>query len=106
MLFDLDEDPQELNDLGADARYADIIDRLYRHLQEWSLRMAQRVTMSEEAIDKKRGEPQREGILVGVHQATDLPEDFTAKYTGPARQIHFERKADRLRFGGPEEAAE
>lgn len=102
MLFDLDEDPQELTDLGADAGYKDIIDRLYQQLHEWSLRMAQRVTMSEAAIDKKKGEPQREGILVGVHHETDLPAEFTALYTGSVRQIHFERKEDREKFGGAE----
>lgn len=104
MLFDLKEDPRELIDLGRDNSHADIIESLFAQLHEWSLRMSQRITMSEAAIEKKKGEPQREGILVGVHRATDLPAHFTEKYTGPARQIHFERKEDRIRYGGPEAA--
>ena len=48
----------------------------------------------------KRGSPQREGILVGIHHAEDLPLKFTEKYLGKARQIHFEDPADRQRYGG------
>ena len=104
MLFDLKEDPNELNDLGSSNSHACVVDGLYKQLHAWSLRMSQRVTMSEDGIEKKKGEPQREGILVGVHREADLPVGFTEKYTGPARQIHFEREDDRIRFGGTEVA--
>ena len=100
MLFDLAVDPQEYDDLGADPAYGAIIDSLYAMLHDWSLRMSQRVTMSEDAIKKKKGEPQREGILVGIHRESDLLPPYTAKYTGCARQIHFEREEDRIRYGG------
>lgn len=99
MLFDLKEDPQELKDLGNKGTHEQVIADLYSKLHEWALRMSQRVTMSEQDIDKKKGEPQREGILVGVHRETDLSTDFTRLYTGPARQIHFEREEDRVRYG-------
>ena len=62
--------------------------------------MSQRVTMSEADIDRKNGEPQRKGILVGVNREDDLGEDFTRYYTGPARQIHFECPEDRRTLGG------
>ena len=68
--------------------------------------MSQRVTMSESDIDRKKGEPQREGILVGVNREDDLGENFTRHYTGPARQIHFERKEDRRMLGGLSSADE
>ena len=100
MLFDLAVDPQEYDDLGADPAYGAIIDSLYAMLHDWSLRMSQRVTMSEDAIKKKKGEPQREGILVGIHRESDLLPPYTANYTGCARQIHFEREEDRIRYGG------
>ena len=100
MLFDLKTDPQEYNDLGTDPACQAERDRLYGCLHEWALRMSQRVTMSEAAVQHKKGQPQREGILVGVHHEEDLPEEFTALYTGPARQIHFEQRADRVRYGG------
>jgi len=35
-----------------------------------------------------------------------LPEEFTALYVGPARQIHFEQQADRVRYGGEKDEAE
>jgi len=100
MLFDLQTDPQEFDDLGNTAGHAATRDRLYAMLHDWSLRLSQRVTMSEAAIDKKVGEPQREGVLVGVHREGDLGPEFTSHYTGPARQIHFENEADRKRYGG------
>ena len=61
--------------------------------------------MSDEAVDKKKGEPQREGILVGVHREGDVGSEFSFKYLGDARQIHFERPEDRRRYGGLAEAA-
>ncbi|MGB1082641.1 MAG: sulfatase/phosphatase domain-containing protein, partial [Alphaproteobacteria bacterium] len=100
MLFDLAEDPEEYDDIGGDPAYSAEIERLYAHLHEWALRMAQRVTMSEDKLRIKRGSPQREGILVGIHHAEDLPLKFTEKYLGKARQIHFEDPADRQRYGG------
>ena len=100
MLFDLKSDPQEFTDLGDDPEHTATRDRLYAMLHDWSLRLSQRVTMSEAAIDKKVGEPQREGVLVGVHREDDLGTEFTSRYTGDARQIHFENEADRKRYGG------
>ena len=90
MLFDLHADPQEYKDLGAVSESRPILDKLYGHLNEWALRMAQRVTMSEADIDKKKGEPQREGILVGVHRETDLEQKFRSHYGGPARQNYLD----------------
>lgn len=104
MLFDLETDPQEFTDLGDSADHAAIIEGLYAQLHQWSLRLSQRVTMSDEAVDKKKGEPQREGILVGVHREGDVGSEFSFKYLGDARQIHFERPEDRRRYGGLAEA--
>ena len=56
--------------------------------------MSQRVTMSEADIDKKKGEPQREGILVGVHREADLEKKFTKHYSGRARQNHLNEPSD------------
>jgi len=100
MLFDLQEDPNEFNDLGESLDHSEVIDLLYQYLNQWSLRMSQRVTMSEADIKKETGKPVKQGILVAVHHESDLPPEITAKYTGPARQIHFEREEDRIRYGG------
>jgi len=103
MLFDLAMDPQEVDDIGDDMASKPALDKLYGHLHEWALRMSQRVTMSESDIEKKKGEPQREGVLVGVHHEDDLEAAFTSLYTGPARQIHFERASDRKLYGAGSE---
>ena len=97
MLFDLLEDPNELKDLGDLEEYDQIIGGLYEKLSEWSRRMAQRVTMSEKDILRKTGGALKHGILVGVHRESDLPPEVTAKYTGLARQIHFENQEDIMR---------
>ena len=89
MLFDLHSDPQEYHDLGVSPEAGPTLDKLYEYLKGWGLRMSQRVTMSEADIDRKKGEPQREGILVGVHREADLEAKFTEHYEGPARQIHL-----------------
>ena len=85
MLFDLQTDPQEFDDLGNTAGHAATQDRLYAMLRDWSLRLSQRVTMSEAAIDKKVGEPQREAFW-SVYTAKVISAEFTSHYTGPARQ--------------------
>jgi hypothetical protein len=94
MLFDLESDPDEYQDRGDDPAFRPALDRLYGYLHEWGLRMSQRVTMSEADINKKKGEPQREGILVGVHQEADLVEKFTRHYSGPARQNYLDEPSD------------
>ncbi|MDE2694164.1 MAG: sulfatase-like hydrolase/transferase [Paracoccaceae bacterium] len=100
MLFDLDTDPNEFNDLGKSKDHKLVIEKLYKQLHEWSLRMSQRVTMSEAHIAKKTGQALKHGILVGVHLESDVAKEFTTKYTGPARQVHFERDEDRVRYAG------
>jgi len=100
MLFDLKNDPNEFIDLGLDEDHKVIIEKLYKQLHTWSLRMSQRVTMSEAHIAKKTGQALKHGILVGVHRESDVPKEFTSKYTGPSRQIHFEREKDRVRYAG------
>ena len=89
ILHDLEADPQEYHDLGVSPEAGPTLDKLYEYLKGWGLRMSQRVTMSEADIDRKKGEPQREGILVGVHREADLEAKFTEHYEGPARQIHL-----------------
>ena len=100
MLFDLESDTDEYHDRGDDPALRPALDKLYGYLHEWGLRMSQRVAMSEADIERKKGEPQRKGILVGVNREDDLGDDFTSHYTGPARQIHFERLEDRRTLGG------
>ena len=84
MLFDLQNDPQELHDLGTCSDHADVRARLYEHLHEWSLRMSQRVTMSDAEIKKKREDGGQTGILLGIYDENELPEALTESYRGSA----------------------
>ncbi len=82
MLFDLQSDPQELNDLGADPAYEEVRQRFAAHLARWGLRLSQRVTRSEQGVRNMRGGPEKRGVLIGVWDETDVPEEFWVKYRG------------------------
>ena len=75
MLFDLRKDPQELEDVGDRPEYAEIIDALYQKLAVWARRDAQRLTMSDEEVERRSGDgPLPNGILVGVFDEGDVPD--------------------------------
>jgi arylsulfatase A-like enzyme len=82
MLFDLVNDPQELSDLGADPGYEGERRRLAAELAEWGLRLSQRTTRSDAEIAAARGKSQRKGILVGVWEESELPEELWSAYRG------------------------
>lgn len=84
MLFDLQADPDEVNDLATDPAYAPVLSEMYEHLAKWSRRMSQRTTMSDADIDARRGKSGRRGILLGVVDETDVPEEALVRYRGPA----------------------
>ena len=86
MLFDLEADPDEFNDLAKTDTHQAEIDRLYGHLAEWGRRCAQRVTMSDEAIIARRGRSLRRGILPFLFDGSEVPEELTARYRGTAPQ--------------------
>jgi arylsulfatase A-like enzyme len=76
MLFDLEADPEELNDLGEDAAYSDERDRLERMFFSWTRRTSQRTTMSDAriaALDPSRGEA-KAGILIGYRTEAEVQE--------------------------------
>ncbi|WP_299475491.1 sulfatase-like hydrolase/transferase [uncultured Roseibium sp.] len=88
MLFDLDSDPDEFHDLAkGDAHQAEI-DRLYSMLAEWGRRCAQRVTRSDDDIRGMRGRSMRRGILPFLVDGSEVPEELTEHYRGPALQKH------------------
>lgn len=73
MLFDLQEDPDELMDLGGmmdDSALETIKLRFFDALSHWARRHHNRITMPPEAIESRTGhEPP--GILIGVWDETD-----------------------------------
>ena len=90
MLFDLKTDPEEFHDLAkGDAHEADI-DRLYGYLAEWGRRMSQRVTKSDDDILAMRGKSMRRGILPFMVDGSEVPDELTKKYRGPAPKRYVE----------------
>ena len=82
MLFDLETDPGELVDLGADPAFSEQRARMASALHAWSLRTSQRTTRSESQLATMRGRSQRRGILIGVWDEADVPAELWAGYLG------------------------
>ncbi len=82
MLFDLQADPNEYNDLGNSTDHAEIISRMYGHLHQWSRRMSQRVTKSDAEIDAGKANPKGVGIVLGVYDQSEIDPALTVKYRG------------------------
>ena len=82
MLYDLQSDPDEFRDLGADPAFAAERARLAAALEQWSLRQSQRTTRSEEEMLAARGEAPRHGILIGVWDESDVPAELWSRYLG------------------------
>ncbi|MFV0473590.1 MAG: sulfatase-like hydrolase/transferase [Pikeienuella sp.] len=87
MLFDMEQDPQELVDLGADPAHEAVIAMMYERLATWARRMSQRTTISDAAIVAGRGKSLDVGVLIGFHEAAEVPEPVMSGYRGPARPL-------------------
>ncbi|MCX7560452.1 sulfatase-like hydrolase/transferase [Sulfitobacter sp. F26204] len=86
MLFDLQNDPDEFQDLAKTDEHGEVLERLYRLLGQWGRRMSQRVTKSDADIINMRGKSLRRGILPFLYDGSEVPAELIAKYTGPVRQ--------------------
>lgn len=82
MLFDLENDPLELTDLGANPAYAPVCTEMQGVLNRWGLRYSQRTTRSEKQILAARGKSVRKGILIGVWDESEIPEELWSTYLG------------------------
>ncbi|WGW02981.1 sulfatase-like hydrolase/transferase [Tropicibacter oceani] len=91
MLFDLQNDPQELSDLGDSADHAPIIAEMYDKLFRWTRRQSQRTTRSEEQLIEMRTKSRKRGVILGVYDENDTDLDLTVKYRG--------RKAPNMKAG-------
>ncbi len=65
MLFDLQTDPNELQDLAGDPAYADQIDRLAQWHYAWSRQHHNRTTLSADVIERMTDDGEPPGILIG-----------------------------------------
>ena len=91
MLFDLENDPDELVDLGDREDLAEVIGGMYDKLFEWTRRQSQRTTRSEEQLVEMRTKTRRRGVVIGVYDENDTPLELTVNYRG--------RKAPDMRNG-------
>lgn len=75
-LFDLENDPHEVHDLGADPAYSEIVSTMKDHLIHFLLRRRTRVTIGGARIDQLVKPPSRErrGIYIGYFSEEDLPD--------------------------------
>jgi len=64
-LFDLENDPDEFDDLGESADHADIRAELHERLFRWLRTRATRITISEEAVRNRTGGAPKQGIIIG-----------------------------------------
>ncbi len=80
MLYDLENDPGELVDRGADPATEDVRQRHAAALHQWSLRQSQRTTRSEAQIKAMRGKSLRKGILIGVWDQGDIAAEVWSGY--------------------------
>ena len=92
MLFDLKNDPDELQDLGRDQGYAHVLKDCYDKLHEWAMRPSQRTTLSKKELIEGRTKSGRKGIILGAVDAKDVTPEAMAVYSGKARQNHLPKK--------------
>ncbi len=85
MLFDLENDPNEFEDLGESPAHEPVRQIMYEKLFRWTRRHAQRTTRSETDILDMRGKSRRKGVLLGVYDGSEVPEELSAKYRGKLR---------------------
>jgi len=88
MLFDLQNDPMELRDLGRDPAYGDAVTDCYDKLFEWARRCAQRTSITDKEIVQRRGKTRRKGIVLGIadDESAAANAEILARYQGKARQ--------------------
>ena len=72
LLFDLETDPQELEDLGANPDYKTHVDRLSERLLSWATEYHARITRSDQDIEDFAGTEYHIGILIGFWDEEDL----------------------------------
>jgi arylsulfatase A-like enzyme len=83
MLFDLENDPNELDDLCSNGRAPeDVINLMYDRLGRWGRRMSQRVTKSEQDIKSMNGRSGRRGVLLGLYDGSEVDGELLSRYVG------------------------
>ena len=89
--FDLEDDPDELVDLGSSNSHAPVIAEMYDHLAKWGRRQSQRQTQSQQQILEKRSSTRATGVVLGAWDEHDQALRATEKYRGRKVKPYTER---------------
>ncbi len=74
MLYDLQEDPQELCDRGRDSGLATVRERMKDLMIDWSAGLRNRTAIDDEQMKKLTGKSARQGILIGFWKESEVPD--------------------------------
>ena len=75
LLYDLQTDPDELNEIGDDPRYASEIDRLRELHFAWTRQHHRRITKDAETVEKMTEGKEPPGIIIGYWDESELAVD-------------------------------
>jgi arylsulfatase A-like enzyme len=80
ILFDLENDPQELEDVGDDPRFEDVRERMRDAISAWARQHHNRITRSPEEVEKMTArEPP--GILIGYWDEKEFEQAFKKPFS-------------------------
>ena len=82
MLFDLEADPDEMNDLGDTEDYAETRQNLASQLNAWYRRHHNKTTISEADTIKRENGDLKRGIFLGFWDQADMDEAYRTGRTG------------------------
>ncbi len=85
MLYDLQDDPQELHDRGRDLGLAVVRERMKDLMLDWAAQLRNRTALSEDQMKTLTGKSARQGILIGFWKESDVPE---AQRPPPLGTVH------------------
>jgi len=77
VLYDLQEDPMEQADLGADPGYAAVRAEMQAHLFDWAITPRQRTTESIDSIDRRTWTQVKRGVFVGFWDEDELDQELS-----------------------------
>ena len=87
-MFDLKNDPNELTNLGhsEDPEHQAAMAELREKLEHWSLRISQRFTKNDAAVQAMTGRSATRGVTLGFWQTNEETEPLFSEYRGKVGQ--------------------
>ena len=72
LLFDLETDPDELVDLGAEPEHEAVRARLHEAMFDWARRHHSRITRTPEQVDRMARAQEPPGVLIGFWDEDEM----------------------------------